>query len=215
MKFKKLTFEDAESFKSIKSQIDNRLLDFQNIPKDKVLREVALCLLTPQSSPVSAENAIKDLENNGLFTSHITEKQVAKILRNPPGGGYVRFHQVKAKRILEFVDNLDGIKNIIFSNTFDTEFERRNTLWNSVNGFGLKEASHSLRNIGRKNLAILDRHILRCLQQYNVIGEVKTLSPKIYFDIEQKFIKFAEFNSVNIDQLDLFFWWKNTGFIYK
>jgi thermostable 8-oxoguanine DNA glycosylase len=61
----------------------------------------------------------------------------------------------------------------------------------------------------------LDRHILRCLAEYKVIEEVKNLNDKVYFDIEKKFIKFADDNKVTIDELDLFFWWKATGFIYK
>ena len=209
----KLSSKDRQLFAQIAPSIKQRLKDFKNIPKNKWLREVSLCLLTPQSSPVSAESAITQLEKEGFFESKMPVAKIEKILRSPIGGGYVRFHKTKAQRLVKFL----SIKNQVWDllNSQESALNERNQLRDLVLGFGLKEASHSLRNIGRTNLSILDRHILRCLTEYKVIGEVKSLNDKIYFDIENKFIKFADNNDVTIDELDLFFWWKATGFIYK
>jgi N-glycosylase/DNA lyase len=209
----KLSSKDKQLFNQIACLIKQRLEDFQNIPKSSWLREVSLCLLTPQSSPVSAESAISQLENEGFFESKLSTAKIAKILRSPMGGGYVRFHKTKAERLVKFLSIKDQVSDLLHSDICGVD--ERNKLRDLVLGFGLKEASHSLRNIGRKNLAILDRHILRCLAEYKVIEEVKNLNDKVYFDIEKKFIKFADDNKVTIDELDLFFWWKATGFIYK
>ena len=64
----------------------------------------------------------------------------------------------------------------------------RDYLVKNIKGLGLKEASHILRNIGFRNYAILDRHILKNLKKHNVITNIpQTLTPKTYFEIENKF----------------------------
>jgi uncharacterized protein YacL len=64
---------------------------------------------------------------------------------------------------------------------------------NEVKGLGYKEASHFLRNIGVFGLAILDKHILRTMNEYGIIEDVhKTLNRKKYLEYEQKFIEFSK-----------------------
>ena len=80
-----------------------------------------------------------------------------------------------------------------------------------VNGYGLKEASHFLRNIGKSNnkIAILDRHILRNLK------EDKIKNHKHYLEVEQKFLDYASSESIPPDELDLLWWSKENGEIFK
>ena len=85
----------------------------------------------------------------------------------------------------------------------------------NVKGLGLKEASHFLRNTGHENLAILDRHILKNLAKLNIIELPKTLTPKIYFEIENKFQNFSKEVNIPMDELDLLFWSMETGEIFK
>ena len=81
---------------------------------------------------------------------------------------------------------------------------------------GWKEASHFLRNIGHRNLAILDRHILRNLVRAGVLHRLpKTLTAKRYLLIEEKFKDFAERMDIPMDELDLLFWSMETGEILK
>ena len=82
---------------------------------------------------------------------------------------------------------------------------------------GYKEASHFLRNIGLgKDLAILDRHILRNLQNLGVINEIpKTLSKNKYLEIEEKMRVFSKNIGIPLDHLDLLLWFKQTGRIFK
>jgi N-glycosylase/DNA lyase len=86
----------------------------------------------------------------------------------------------------------------------------------NVHGLGWKEASHFLRNIGHRNLAILDRHILKNLKRHNVVKRLpKTLTPRRYLSIEAQFARFSEAVGITIDELDLFFWSRETGEILK
>ena len=87
----------------------------------------------------------------------------------------------------------------------------------NIKGFGYKEASHFLRNIGfGENMAILDRHILKHMVNNKVIPEIpKSITPKIYKDLEQKFISYANEVSIPPAHLDLLFWSEEAGEIFK
>jgi N-glycosylase/DNA lyase len=84
-------------------------------------------------------------------------------------------------------------------------------------GFGYKEASHFLRNIGfSDNLAILDRHILNGLYEYEVIDFVpKRLSKRLYINIENKMRDFAMSIGIPMLYLDFIFWYRKTSFVFK
>ena len=107
------------------------------------------------------------------------------------------------------------IKNKIDVNDI---FATRDWLVQNIKGFGYKEASHFLRNIGLgRNIAILDRHILKNLKRYGVITKIPASvgSRKVYMDIEDKMRRFSNQVNIPLDALDLLFWSFQTGFIFK
>ncbi len=198
-----------ESYEKLKGDIRKRLKEFAEVYSDDYFYELCFCLLTPQSKAKSAIAAVEELKKDDFYQ---TAFNPTEILRNPKR--YVRFHNQKAKRLLDARKNYSAILSIIKSDT-DAK-EKRNTLAKTVCGFGLKEASHFLRNIGYRDLAILDRHILKHLALCGVLnGTPKVGSPKAYFEIEDKFLDFAEQIGVSIDELDLLFWSYETGEILK
>ena len=95
-------------------------------------------------------------------------------------------------------------------------FSLREFLVENVNGLGYKEASHFLRNIGKKNLVILDRHILKNMFKFGKLEKIPdSLSRKKYLEIENKFKKLADENNISVDELDLLFWSMETGEVFK
>jgi len=82
---------------------------------------------------------------------------------------------------------------------------------------GLKEASHFLRNTGRgEDLAILDRHILRNLIRHGVLRRLpRTLTARRYLDIETRTERFSNEIGIPMSALDLLFWSRETGEIFK
>ena len=65
-------------------------------------------------------------------------------------------------------------------------------------------------------MAILDRHILKNLVNYGAIDTIpKTLSKSKYLEIEQKMQNFSKNIGIPIAELDLLFWSKETGEIFK
>ncbi|HDD57123.1 MAG TPA: hypothetical protein ENF43_01225 [Thermoplasmatales archaeon] len=132
----------------------------------------------------------------------------------------VRFKKNKAKYIIEarktFTrENEIRIKSVISS--FSDSKKAREWLVKNVKGMGYKEASHFLRNIGfGEDLAILDRHILKNLRLLGVIEDIpKTLTKKRYMEIENKMRKFSRKIGIPLSHLDLLFWSKETGEIFK
>ena len=207
-----------DNYAKIKDSIINRLLEFvmtyKKADEKTFFIEIAFCILTPQSKAKSAWEAISKLiENDLLFTGTISE--IEPYLKK------VRFYKQKANRLFILRENfsIDGIikAKTIFDNLDGDIFEKRKWLRKNVLGYGLKEASHFLRNIGfGDKIAILDRHILKNLVKFKAISEIpKTISDKKYIEIENKMQDFSTKINIPLDHLDLLLWYSETGEIFK
>jgi N-glycosylase/DNA lyase len=181
--------------------------------EEAIYEEFCFCLLTPQSSAKQAMKCIKLLkENNLLHKGNAAQKE--KFVKN------VRFFRTKSKRLEEAQYNFPAskIKKILKENGLPSNAKKcREFLVKKVNGYGMKEASHFLRNIGfMDRVAILDRHILKNLVRCSVIEEVpKTLTIKNYLEIEEKMVEFCKENRIDFAELDLIFWSNETGEVLK
>lgn len=189
--------------------IQERLADFASVKPEQYFFELVYCLLTPQSSAAHAGKAVAQLQERGI-SADCTE--LAMVLRQKEF--YVRFHNTKARHILAAQEKFPHVLELL-AGEHDAATLREWLVLN-VKGLGWKEASHFLRNIGRRDLAILDRHILRNLKRHHVIRSLpKSLTKKRYSAIERQFIRFAESVGISIDELDLLFWSRETGEILK
>jgi len=115
--------------------------------------------------------------------------------------------------LIEFKENKQILSELkkLKCNKVKREFLVRN-----VKGLGYKEASHFLRNTGHRDLAILDRHILKNLAKLKVIKEVpNSLGASKYLEIEDRFSKFSSKVGIAMDELDLLFWSMETGKVFK
>jgi N-glycosylase/DNA lyase len=208
--------ELQELYREKKDAIQRRLADFRQVMQwndDDVFAELSFCLLTPQSSAKLCWEAVTTLKAQGL----LLKGQSTDI---EPYLGKIRFGETKARYIVEAramftKNNMIQLKSRIES--FYNLFELREWLAENVNGLGYKEASHFLRNIGLgEGFAILDRHILRNLAAYQVVPEVPvSLTKKRYLEIEDKVRRFAAKIGIPMADLDLLFWSKETGWIFK
>ncbi|MEM3091673.1 MAG: N-glycosylase, partial [Candidatus Pacearchaeota archaeon] len=101
--------------------------------------------------------------------------------------------------------------------TFDTEEQMRIWLIENIKGFGMKEASHFLRNIGYKDIAIIDFHIINFLVKHNLIRFQKksSLSIKKYLEIENILRELADKTGLSLGELDLYLWYAETGKVLK
>lgn len=201
--------ELLEEYKSKKQKIKDRLKDFRSVDKSKakeLFPELCFCLLTPQSNARYCDKAIRELKKTGLLFKG-EKRAIRNILR-----GKARFHNKKAEYIIHARSCLD--RNVF--NSGNTP-KIREHLVKSIKGMGYKEASHFLRNIGLgREVAILDRHILKNLKRYGVIGSIPlSITPRLYLKIEQKAKEFSRRLNIPLDELDLLFWSRETGEIFK
>lgn len=211
-------YEIEKIYLTKKEDIEKRLQEFKNTwnngSNKDIHVELSFCILTPQSKAVNAWKAITTLrDNNLLFTG--TPEEIVEFLN------IVRFKNNKAKYLVELREQMKDEKGEIITKDFFSKFksveDARNWIVKNIKGMAYKEAGHFLRNVGfGDNIAILDRHILKNLVRLGVIDEVpKTLTPKLYLEIEDKMRKYCKEVNIPMDSLDLLLWYIEAGEIFK
>ncbi|EHI79584.1 hypothetical protein HMPREF9093_00145 [Fusobacterium sp. oral taxon 370 str. F0437] len=162
---------------------------------------------------MNAWQAITNLKKDDLIFKGTAEELVEYL-------NIVRFKNNKAKYLVELREQMTKKGKIItkdFFNSLPTVYEKRDWIVKNIKGMSYKEAGHFLRNVGfGADVAILDRHILKNLVKLEVIDELpKTLSPKLYLEIEEKMRKYCKFVKIPMDEMDLLLWYKEAGVIFK
>jgi N-glycosylase/DNA lyase len=102
--------------------------------------------------------------------------------------------------------------------SFSDAIERRDWLAREkqIKGLGYKESSHFLRNIGIKGYAILDKHVMNCLADLNVVETSKPPATRArYLETEDRLRLFARDIRIDFDELDLVLWSMKTGEVLK
>ncbi len=162
-------------YTEIKKNIDTRLKLFKKVWEDRsendLFIELVFCLLTPQSKAKTCWKVVENLVNKKILFKG-SKSQVLKEVN------VIRFKNNKTAYILQarrqFYKNGESRLKSLLSNLNDVG-EKRDWLVENIKGLGYKEASHFLRNIGfGKDIAILDRHILKNLKLLNVIPDIPT-----------------------------------------
>jgi len=195
----------------VSSKVKQRIQEFQEVNQkgNKTwFNELCFCLLTANSSAkkgIEIQNYLS--RKDGFHT--LSQGKLTEVLKRL---GH-RFYQRRAEFIVEARKHKQ-IKSIITK--FDNVAEAREWLAENIKGLGYKESSHFLRNVGYHNIAILDRHVIRALEEYDLIDEIpKSLTPKKYLEIEKKLLKFSREMGVLPSEMDLYLWYSKTGKILK
>lgn len=191
------------AYRQRKREIRKRLQQFAESDDRTTFYEMCFCICTSQSSARKCDAAVKRLEKQRFRERSIDPK---------PHLNGVRFHNNKSRYLIEAKKKYPDVKESLKL----SPQQAREWLVQNIKGYGYKEASHFLRNVGKRDLAILDRHILKHLQRNGAIEEVpKSITPKRYMEIEDKFKRFSENVNINMDELDLLFWSMETGEVFK
>ena len=195
----------------IKNIIDSRIKEFSELGKksiNEIFKELCFCLLTAN---FSAQGGIKIQKEIGDGFLTLSEIDLAKKLSEL---GH-RFPNARAKYIFLAREKINNLKKILESD--ESELKKREEIVKNIKGLGMKEASHFLRNIGYKNLAIIDFHIIDLLVKNNLIvkSKSKSLNVKKYLEIENLLKQIAEKTNLTLGELDLYLWYQETGKILK
>ncbi|HAX62232.1 MAG TPA: N-glycosylase [Elusimicrobia bacterium] len=192
-----------------KSEIKKRLLEFKKSKSDKeIFEELCFCILTANASAKMGLKSIAAIKNKILTADETGIKNLLK--------GNHRFYNARARYIVhtrKYLKKICGLKMKKLFGSFKSALEKRKffAATKDIKGIGYKEASHFLRNIGYSGFAILDKHILNCLNELKVITD----KDKNYLEIERKMKKFSGKIKINMDELDLTLWSYKTGEILK
>jgi N-glycosylase/DNA lyase len=209
--------ELTRCYDEMRDEIEARLEEFKKVwisgNDEKIHSELIFCLLTPQAKAKSCWYVTERIYKNGLLFEG-DKKQISEEFN------LVRFKNKKANYVIEVRNQFmmsKGDNMRLKIQEFNNVKEAREWLVKNIKGFGFKEASHFLRNIGMgKNLAILDRHILKNLKDLGIVERIpNSLSKRKYYEIENKMKEFSNNVRIPIEHLDLLFWYKETGEIFK
>ena len=187
----------------VRKTVEQRMVEFENVG-DK-FSEMCFCILTANSSALMGLKLQNNLRNEfrNSDESELREKLKRHGYRFPNRAEYICHNR-----------QYEDIDKILCS--FSDGRKAREWLVKNVKGFGYKEASHFLRNIGYKNVAIIDRHILRVSERYGIIDEIpKNLNGKVYLEIEKNLEELADVMGITLAELDLYLWYMETGKILK
>lgn len=196
---------------AIKDRVEERFEEFTELGEkgDKLdlFSELSFCVMTANWSSKGGIKAQKYIGKESFAS--LDEKRLNKKMKEV---GH-RFPNARTKYIVANRWIIDELPEIIKENPY----EARKYIAKNVKGIGWKEASHFLRNIGVRDLAILDKHIMRIMHKNDMISVIPKSgwSEKKYLDIEEKLrplsLKFGE----DMGKLDLYLWYLAKGSIDK
>ena len=202
-----------------RKDIKKRLGEFQEVWRHgsdaRLWEELVYCIFTAGASARMGLNAI-DAVRSLLLDGE--PEEMTQVLRE---AGAHRFPVARPRYIVTtrnyFRVNF-GMALRERLRSFSDPFERRDWLAQDkqIKGLGYKESSHFLRNVGVKGHAILDKHVMRCLAEMNIVDTARPPSNRRrYLEVEQEFRRFAQQIKVDFDELDLVLWSIKTGEILK
>lgn len=195
-----------EAYAARRDEIQQRLEEFSLVEGDGIFYELCFCLLTPQSKGRRCDEAVTVLREKNFLANSVP---LVPLLKRK-----TRFHHHKARYLQAMKQQYPLILERLASE--HDPFVLRGWLVEHVEGMGMKEASHFLRNIGHRGLAILDRHILKNLVKCGVLNKLpRTLTTRTYLEIEQQLFAFSKRMGIDADALDLLFWSMETGEVFK
>ena len=219
--------EIMDSYVEVKGTIEERMEQFGTVwredGEEELFRELAFCIFTPQSRARSCWEAVERLTDMDMLFDGPAECIAEEI-------NTVRFRNNKARNLVAAREMFtDGEGNIAVRPLLLRQvsgkgreagvdgFELRDWLVKEVKGYGYKEASHFLRNVGLgENLAILDRHILKNLARAGAIDEVpEYMNRKTYLELEERMRAFAADIGIPMAHLDLVLWYMEAGEVFK
>ncbi len=208
MKIEKFVKERIKQFKRLgkegKAYFDfNPFADIEF--KASIKGELLFCISTAFSKAISGLLFQREVEK--ILKKKITREEIEKLLKESK----VRFYKSKSYYMINAIKNFSLVEKVLEKESK----ESREVLVKNFKGIGYKEGSHFLRNVGREDVAIIDRHILRWLKENGYVSKVKKLNKRSYLKIEKILEKIAYRENLTLASLDLLLWYEKTGAILK
>ncbi len=196
---------------STRDVVDQRMAEFKSFrtrSSHDNFKELCFCILTGNCG---AEASLKLHASIGdRFLTCSCPEAFTTLLKDNGG----RFYNNKGRFLANACQYREKLKYILES-FGDDEQSLREWLVEHVDGFGYKESSHFMRNVGYENVAIIDFHIVDLLVAHGLVERPKALGKKKYLEIEGVLQAIAGKVGLNLGELDLNLWFMETGKILK
>ncbi|MGC8812055.1 MAG: N-glycosylase/DNA lyase [Candidatus Aenigmatarchaeota archaeon] len=192
----------------ISKVIEKRMKEFEENrgkTEEEIFKELCFCILTANFNAERSIRIQQEINDGFLF---LDKDELERKLRE---FGH-RFPRTRTNYIVE-ARKFKGQLKRIMENLEGGEL--REWLVKNVKGLGYKEASHFLRNVGYKNFAIIDFHILDVLARFKVIEKPKVMTKKKYFEIENLLREIGKKVELSLAELDLYLWYLETKKVLK
>lgn len=202
-----------------KKEIQARLNEFRGVWRngsdERLWEELVFCIFTAGASArmgFTAVDAVRPLLAQGGRREMTRALRRAGAHRFPVARpGYI----VITRNYLREHCNMELRRKL---KSFRDQLERRDWLAQEkrIKGLGYKESSHFLRNIGIRGYAILDKHVMGCLQDLQIVETAKPPATRArYLEVEGELKQFSRDIKVDFDELDLVLWSMKTGEVLK
>ena len=217
--------EEIEKAKSeVKQFVDQRIEEFKNLKRFNLTKfdfkpflniepyeadifsEASFCILTANSSASLGIKIQKEVGIEGF--KKFTKEELFQILKS---FGH-RFALQRAERIVLLREKEDLLYEV---KELSSGKDAREILVKNIKGYGYKEASHFLRNIGFDDVAIIDRHISRFLFERGLVKPRKTITKKVYLECEEALAKICKELNLTQAELDLYIFYIKTKKVLK
>lgn len=210
-------------YNTLKPTFDKRK-GWKGMEEQQIWAELCLCILSSnvpfELARSSTNHLFKEgmLDTKWLLRTNRAKQIIAKELSKPiylpvkKDGEFrkYRFPRVRARDIVESARTIYAADGSMYEtlSTSASDKELRNALAMDIPGLGLKEASHFLRNIGfSSHLAIIDVHVISFLKYLGLIPQRElTLTPNLYFEIENMVQKISASYQLDLAVLDNAIW---------
>jgi len=164
---------------------------------EEMFYHLCFAVLAPQTTFKSNHRVTTHLREHDFMNKRLTRKTLEVIIKP------TRFYRIKTERLIRLKKQFSNIFIMMMSD-MDEELKRE-FLVKNVNGIGMKAASHFLRNMGYKNLAIIDTHVIKFL------GCEAPKNKKEYLEIERRFRDIANKLDLYTAELDAIVWKRYSG----
>lgn len=202
-----------------KKEIQARLNEFRGVWRngsdERLWEELVFCIFTAGASARMGFTAVAAVRP---FLAQGGRREMTRALRR---AGAHRFPVARPGYIVITRNYLREHCNMELRRklkSFRDPLERRDWLAQEkrIKGLGYKESSHFLRNIGIRGYAILDKHVMGCLQDLQIVETAKPPATRArYLEVEGELKLFARDIKVDFDELDLVLWSMKTGEVLK
>lgn len=209
-KYKNLVEKLRGIEKEAKNLVEERIREFKDLghygTELDLFSELSFCVLTANWS---AQGGIK--AQNTIGKNKFANLTLEKLIEELEEAGH-RYARKRSEYIVENRKLIGKLRDIWKL----PSVEGRRVLVKSAKGIGWKEASHFLRNTGKLDVSILDKHVLKILYNEKIIEEIpKNWNEKKYLHIENLFFDLScEFDKAP-GETDLYLWYLIKGKVEK